>query len=94
MVSCRKSLLMTNEITLREDDISLQPISVTKMDGYELVGQEESTMVSLFHRKGSALETYDVAVNFFASLFIGENNGTMREVKVPLDHPAISPRQG
>lgn len=86
---------MTEEITLREDDISLQPFSVTEMEGYELVDQEESIMASLFHRKGSALETYDIAANFYASLFIGENNGEApREVKVSVDHPAITLRQG
>lgn len=95
MVSCRKSMLMTKEITLREDDIRLRSISVTEMEGYELVDQEESTMVSLFHRKGSAFEKYDIALSFFASLFIGENNGEApREVKVSVDHPAIALRQG
>lgn len=95
MVSCRKSMLMTKEIILREDDISQRPISVTEMDGYKLVDQEESTMVSLFHRKGSAFEEYDIALSFFASLFIGENNGgAPREVKVSVDHPAIALRQG
>ncbi len=88
-------MLMTKEITLRETDIRMRSISVTEMEGYELVDQEESTMVSLFHRKGSALEKYDVAANFFASLFIGENNGVApREVKVSVDHPAITLRQG